>query len=101
MAIASQAAVTAEKRGAPERIGLLAPSAKDCAAAAADEVVVCAPDDPMRFRIKSLPPPRPKAPVRAETTLVGQVKGSVTADQQTMPDGMISRRAMVNLTLPF
>ncbi|MEA3061356.1 MAG: hypothetical protein QOJ94_1137 [Sphingomonadales bacterium] len=42
-----------------------------------------------------------QGPIDAETGLIGQVRGRVYTEEAGMPNGQISKRAMVGIKLPF
>ena len=65
-----------------------------------DEIVVCGRRDPDKFRAKPLPPDYQEGPLRAETSLGGNVKGSVDVEQADV-GGFPSNRAKVTIKVPF
>ena len=82
----------------PTRIDLLRP-APTCPADTGD-VVVCGRRNPMHYRLRPLAEPADAGPARAAVKLGGG-ELSATVDQAVMPTGEVSKRAMVNLRLPF
>jgi hypothetical protein len=85
----------------PARIDLLAPAAPACPSADADsDVVVCARRNQEQFRLRPLAE-RDQAALPRAATRLGPGELSATVDQATMPNGEVSRRAMLNFRLPF
>lgn len=66
---------------------------------ATDEIVVTARRRDEQ-RLPPLPATKEEALPRAETGIVGTLRGGVTLEQQQLP-GAVSNRAMMKLKLPF
>jgi len=73
-----------------------------CAPSTEGDIVVCAARNAgERFRLQPLPPAPTRAPPKAEFGVAGAVRGAVRADSEAMANGEISKRAMIDLKLPF
>ena len=69
-------------------------------APARDEIVVTARRDDQRIRPLTQFKQDEALP-RAETGLVGNLRGGVGLDKKVLPGGVVSNRVMMNLKLPF
>lgn len=66
------------------------------------EILVCGRrDTDSRYRLKPLDTSRYEPNRRAETTLVGDLKGAAEVEQKELAPGMTSNRIMFRLKLPF
>jgi len=78
------------------------PAAPRCAPSAEGDIVVCAARNASeRFRLQPLPPAPTRTPPKAEFGIAGAVRGAVRADSEAMANGEVSKRAMIDLKLPF
>ncbi len=86
----------------PARIDLMAQARQSCeAATASNDIVVCGdPEGDAQYRLKPLPDRfEPSGPPRAEMA-IGNTKASVETESVQL-GGVISKRLMVRLKLPF
>lgn len=68
----------------------------------ATEILVCGRRDAnSRYRLKPLDTARYEPNRRAETTLVGNLKGAAETEQKELAPGVTSNRVMFRLKLPF
>ncbi len=79
------------------------PAAPDaCQGQNASDIVVCgrrqAGDG---YRLKELPRTFEEKPLRAETSIGYGATARAFVDSATMPDGQISKRAMIGIKVPF
>lgn len=66
------------------------------------EILVCGRRDANnRYRLKPLDTARYEPNRRAETTLVGNLKGAAETEQKELAPGVTSNRIMFRLKLPF
>ena len=66
------------------------------------EILVCGRRDAnARYRLKPLDTSRYEPNRRAETTLVGNLKGAAETEQKELAPGVTSNRMMFRLKLPF
>lgn len=66
------------------------------------EILVCGRRDANgRYRLKPLDTSRYEPNRRAETTLVGDLKGAAETEQKELAPGVTSNRIMFRLKLPF
>ena len=81
--------------------GVLKTCSYDYAPADNDDIQVCGRRDPdSRYRLKPLDTSRFESDRRAETTLIGDLKGSAEVEKAEIAPGMISNRIMFRLKLP-
>ncbi len=67
-----------------------------------DEVLVCGRRDAAsRYRLVPLDTSRFESDLRAEATIVGDLKGAAELDRQELAPGLVSNRVMLRLKLPF
>lgn len=66
----------------------------------ADEILVCGRRDLSKFRAPPLSQDYEEGPLRAETSLAGNVKGSIDVEQADV-GGTPSRRAKITIKVPF
>lgn len=68
----------------------------------ATEILVCGRRDAnSRYRLKPLDTARYEPNHRAETTVVGDLKGAAETEQKELAPGVTSNRIMFRLKLPF
>ncbi|RIA45696.1 hypothetical protein DFR49_0221 [Hephaestia caeni] len=79
----------------------VAERALECRAAPDSDIVVCADRDDERFRLRPLPVKEAATPLRAEATLFGTATASADVESEALQQGLISKRLMLRLTLPF
>ncbi|MGC5799354.1 hypothetical protein J4O76_20095 [Sphingomonas sp. NFX23] len=102
-----QATVTPADQGPPIDFDLRSSAdlrSSSCRSPATDdgEILVCGRRDAdSRYRLKPLDTSRYEPNRRAETTLVGDLKGAAEVEQKELAPGMTSNRIMFRLKLPF
>ena len=67
-----------------------------------DDVIVCGSRDAgQRYRLQPLETARFEPDRKAETTLVGDLKGAAEVERKELGPGLVSSRIMFKLKLPF
>ena len=78
------------------------PEPSGCTGTGADEILVCGRRDDESQRLPELPPDETRRGLpMAETQLFGNVSGRVYLEQVEMQQGLMSRRVMFGIRLPF